>query len=42
VHQQHAFVKLDKHHKVFISPGEKDCRIVINGEAITAEVSLEM
>ena len=40
--QQHAIVKNDKkhHHKVFIRQGEKDCRILVNGDAITQETEL--
>jgi len=42
VHQQHAIVRKEhKHHKVFIKPGEKDCRILVNGDAITSEVELQ-
>merc|ERR1719500_571459 len=41
VHQQHAIVRKEhKHHKVHIKPGEKDCRILVNGDAITSEVEL--
>ena len=41
LHEQHAFVRQDKkHHQVFIKQGEKDCRILVNGEPITEEVEL--
>ena len=39
LHEQHAFIRQDKkHHHVFVKQGEKDCRILVNGEAITEEV----
>ena len=40
VHQQHALIRQDKHHKVFLRQGERDCRILVNGDAITNEVEL--
>merc|ERR1719186_1127946 len=41
VHPEHARVRQDKkHHQVFIKPAEKDCRILINGEAINEETEL--
>jgi len=41
LHEQHAFIRQDKkHHHVFVKQGEKDCRILVNGEAITEEVEL--
>ena len=41
VHQQHALIRHDKkHHQVFIKPGERDCRILVNGDAITSETEL--
>ena len=41
VHEAHAFVKLDKKTgKAFIRPGEKDCRLLVNGSPISEEVRL--
>merc|ERR1719340_309363 len=42
LHQQHALIRQDKHHHhVFIKPGERDCRILVNGDAITGETELK-
>ena len=41
LHEQHALIRQDKkHHQVFIKPGEKDCRILVNGDTITSETEL--
>ena len=40
LHEQHALIRQDKHHAVFIRPGERDCRILVNGDTITGEVEL--
>jgi len=41
VHVAHALMRQDKkHHQVFIKQMEKDCRVLVNGEAITDEVEL--
>jgi len=38
IHNQHAILKLsDKKDKAFVRPCEKDCRILVNGAAITGE-----
>ena len=42
IHNQHAIIKLSaKKDKAFITPVEKDCRILVNGGPITAETPLE-
>ena len=42
LHQQHALVRQDKKtHQVWIRQGERDCRILVNGDAITGEVELQ-
>merc|ERR1719400_1838343 len=41
-HQQHALVRQDKKtHQVWIRQGERDCRILVNGDAITGETELQ-
>ena len=39
VHETHSKMRQDKKtHQVWIRPMEKDCRVLVNGEAITEEV----
>jgi hypothetical protein len=39
VHEAHAYVKLEKNTaRAFIRPGEKDCRLLVNGSPISEEV----
>ena len=41
IHNQHAILKLsDKKDKAFVRPCEKDCRILVNGAAITGEYTV--
>ena len=42
IHNQHAIIKLsNKKDKAFITPVEKDCRILVNGAPINGETPLE-
>ena len=42
IHSEHAIITADhKHHKVKIRPCEKDCRVLVNGTAITGETDLD-
>ena len=42
VHETHAKMRQDKKsHQVWIKPVDKDCRLLVNGEAITEEVSAD-
>merc|ERR1711935_147501 len=42
IHNQHAIIKLgEKKDKVVIKPVEKDCRILVNGSAISGETKLD-
>ncbi len=39
VHEAHAYVRVDKSTaKAFIRPGEKDCRLLVNGSPVSEEV----
>ena len=41
LHEQHALIRQDKKtHQVWMKQGEKDCRILVNGDAISSEVEL--
>ena len=41
LHEQHALIRQDKKtHQVFMKQGERDCRILVNGDAINGEVEL--
>ncbi len=40
IHNEHAILRLDGN-KVKVKPCEKDCRILVNGSAITGETDLD-